>query len=537
MLLDYVTLKSGRQLHYRTQGIGPALIMLHPSPQNSEVLIPAISAFSETCTCIAFDTPGYGLSDALPITAPQISDYADTIVEAAAMLGLEKFFIFGAATGAIVTIEIAKKYPEKIHMAMVDSYGHMTEEERERTLDGYMPDVSPKRDGGHLFTYWDMCRHLFDAFPWHSGRAEDRLPLDLPPAEFVHDVMLRYLQAGEGYASAYLPAMHKENIKHFDGLNVPTTLMRWQDSVVVSLTDAMIAEGLPQCVNVLKAEAGVEARFSVQRDALSAKIAVLQLADFKLKKVSVKPCEKLERQYFSGGNIALHGYGASAPSGEPLVFLHKCGASAAQMLRYARPYIGERPVVMLDLPGHGASSSSNDLSAIETYVRSVAPAVASLGQSVEIVAEGLGAAVALLVAQKASRWNTNINKVTIVDPIPLSDDERTRHNEFGFPDLTPRHDASHLAKVWSMVRDDALFWPWFDHRATAKRQQDADVSPSSLHKKAVDILRLGARWQQAALLELNINWPELIAEASGVTEVAFHISDNHPCPDRIDTLA
>lgn len=535
MRCDYVTVQSGQQFHYREAGSGPVLIMLHPSPQNSEALIPALQVFSTVCRCIAFDLPGYGLSDDLPIETPDITDYASAILDAVGALGIDKFFIYGAATGAIVTIQIAKQFPGRIHMAMVDSYGHMTDARREEVLDGYMPDATARRDGGHLFTYWDMCKHLFDMFPWHSGKAADRMAADVPPVAAIHDVFLRYLQAGAGYSRAYLPAMHKENRAHFDGLTVPTTLMRWSDSVVLNLTDAMIARDLPDCVTVLEAGQGFEARMGVQRDALAVFInehALLGQAE--TDSAVFRPSGTLQRCYFAAAGLRIHGAVSRSGSGKPLIFLHGAGASHRQMMDYVKPYLGIRPIVIPDLPGHGHSvvSSEIDLSSLSLYVTLLEGLITEYDEgSIEIFGVGLGGAIALKLGSKAA-----ISKVTLIDPVTLSLEEQQMHAERGLPDFTPEYDGTHLARAWSMVKDKALFWPWFDYRASAKMTVDADLSPERLHALTEDVLRLGAQWRNVAKLEIQLDWEGLIASARGVCEVEVSVTDQHPCHERADEL-
>ena len=54
---DFITVNNGQQLHYRRSGNGLPLIMLHPSPQCSETLIPAMEIFSANYDCLALDTP------------------------------------------------------------------------------------------------------------------------------------------------------------------------------------------------------------------------------------------------------------------------------------------------------------------------------------------------------------------------------------------------------------------------------------------------------------------------------------------------
>ena len=74
-----VTIASGkgvRQVHYRRQGRGPAVLMLHQSPQSSREFEPLMAEWATDFTVFAPDTPGYGLSDPLADTEASMEDIA-----------------------------------------------------------------------------------------------------------------------------------------------------------------------------------------------------------------------------------------------------------------------------------------------------------------------------------------------------------------------------------------------------------------------------------------------------------------------------
>ena len=51
---------NGRQVHYRRAGSGPALLLIHQSPQNSRMWLEMIARYAPHFTVIAADTPGCG---------------------------------------------------------------------------------------------------------------------------------------------------------------------------------------------------------------------------------------------------------------------------------------------------------------------------------------------------------------------------------------------------------------------------------------------------------------------------------------------
>lgn len=519
----FVTLPSGRQVHYRTAGEGAPLVMLHQSPQNSEALEPAMQFFSEICRCIALDTPGYGLSDPLFEKAKTIGDYAEATMEAIDALGIDRFCLYGVATGSQVGIEIAKRYPGRVHFLLLDANGHLSADERKIILDGYFPEVTPRRDGGHLLTYWDMCKQLFVSFPWHSGQQVDRLPLDQPPAEVIHTILMRYLDAGEGYASAYRIAFDTEDRTHLDGLDVPTTMVRWEGSAALSMTDALLALGLPDCVKVLNAGPSIEKRYAIQLEALRQATANLE----PLQDVSASSTlgHGAGRAYIDAGGEPYHCHVSRSGNGHPLVLLHDLGQSSAQIHPAFQSAVGKRPVLALDLPGHGDSSHEpGALSSFSDMADRVADVLQNAGfQDADIAGYGFGGALAIAVSERL-----NTRRVVVIDPLMMDDPVKSAFLQSGLPSLQPHRDGRHLLAAFTMVRDAELFWPWFDQRKTAIRQRNANLDPGYLHQKTLDILKTARSYERLTEVALSVDWEALLAQASAGVTVA--VTEDHPCP-------
>lgn len=531
MRCGYVSLKSGRQVHYRTAGEGPPLIILHPSPQSSAAMASAINAFSSVCTCFALDTPGYGFSDPMEQDVPTMGDYAEVLDEAAQALGFDRYFVYGAATGSQFAIEMAKRYPDRVRFVMLDSNGHISDEMCERLVtDGYFADTSPRRDGGHLLTYWDMCRHLFYVFPWNSGREDERLGFDLPPASVTHDIFLRYLQAGEDYHTAYKAALYTERRSHLDGMTTPGVMTRWLDSVVLNVADDLINLGLPENVRVLEAGHGVEARFSVQVDALRAMIAEEGLLNVSADIKGVRDASRFRRAYFDADIGQLHAWVNDIEDAAPVVLLHGAAQSAARVKHHAQKFAEKRKVIAIDLPGHGGSLDLPDDQAItmSALAAPIAKALQVLGvKEIDVIGVGFGAAVGVEIGKILT-----VRRLKVVDPIPYTSEEAAGAIEQELPDLSPRDDGAHLVSAWAIVRDAELFWPFWDHRASAGRKGDANLSPSYLHERVVDVLRVGARWNELTRREITLDWREYL-EKGCFDNIVLELSDNHPCPKRV----
>ena len=103
-----------RRVHYLRAGSGPALAMLHASPCSAKVMRPLLPVFGERFTCLAFDTPGFGLSDKLPMPKPRIEEFADALAETLNALGVEHVATYGRHTGASIAVEFAARHPQSL---------------------------------------------------------------------------------------------------------------------------------------------------------------------------------------------------------------------------------------------------------------------------------------------------------------------------------------------------------------------------------------------------------------------------------------
>ena len=109
----FVTTPSGRQVHYRRAGQGPAIVLCHESPLSSVSLADLVAWLSRRFTVIAIDNPGYGSSDKLDHPDPLIGDYAEALAETLDALGIRRAQLYGAHTGAFIVLEFAIRYPER----------------------------------------------------------------------------------------------------------------------------------------------------------------------------------------------------------------------------------------------------------------------------------------------------------------------------------------------------------------------------------------------------------------------------------------
>ncbi len=188
-----------QQTHYRVSGSGPPLILLHPSPLSSAFMAPLIELFGGMARVFAPDTPGYGASDPLPDPGTDLSAYVDWLRRFMHSKELSSAGIYGSATGAQIAIQFARTHPKMAEYVVLDNTVHFTDEERERIMKNYFPDMTPQADGSHLHKAWEMSTRLYQYFPWFDQSDDCRVSDAEPPVELVHGTPFLYVPATQNH--------------------------------------------------------------------------------------------------------------------------------------------------------------------------------------------------------------------------------------------------------------------------------------------------------------------------------------------------
>lgn len=253
----------GAQLHYRLLGEGPPVFLLHASPLSSAFMLGQLQALADAGhRAIALDTPGYGQSDPLPTPPQSLADYARAFLAGIDAMGVERFGLYGTATGAQLALALARHAPARVSRLVLDNCALFTDAQVADWEPRYFPDLTPRADGSHMAKVWEVASRQFLSFPWFSDAPEHRLQRPPAPLAVVQSMANHFLMATSGYDAAYRLAFHAENARSFAGLAVPTVLVDWAGSIVRREVQALVAEGLPPCVRVVGAGASAEERFA-----------------------------------------------------------------------------------------------------------------------------------------------------------------------------------------------------------------------------------------------------------------------------------
>ena len=495
----FVVLENGMQLHYRRAGEGPPVVLLHPSPQSSSFSMPMARRLARNFTALCVDTPGYGLSDRLPgdPAKPALQDYVEPLRMFLDALGIERAALYGNATGAEIAQLFAHAHPERVALCMLDTAGHKEDADLDAMLDGYFPDVTPRRDGGHLLTHWDMVRSLALFSPWHRDLAANRLRVDLPPPEALQRALLDYLRAGKNYAAAYRPAFYTAKHALISRVRVPATLMRWEGKPDLSEVDALIARGLPANFTVLHAGATVEARQAENERFLIEHWRASGLHTPAAPAQTSKISTHLQSSMIDLAAGALHTIGHDGGEGPMLLGLHGAASSARALVKHFAPLAGARPVLLPDFPGFGDSEPRPSFTHTPAaHAAVIAELLDARGiKRVDVVGEEFGAAVAI---ELAALRPASVRNIWTWHVRPIDTAYRDAWLRDGDVSIAPRWDGAHLVTAWSIVRDRQLFRPWFDRRGSAAIARDDALDTVKLDAAVLDLLKAGDAWREAS---------------------------------------
>ncbi|MDD9907867.1 MAG: alpha/beta hydrolase [Rhodospirillaceae bacterium] len=122
MMRDFAKTAEGR-IYFEETGAGPALILLHPSPQSSRVYWRLMPVLAERFRVIAVDTLGFGRSDPLPdgITMERLGGSVGAVMTE---LRIEQAHLFGFHTGNKIAAAIAANWPDRVDRLVLCGQTH-----------------------------------------------------------------------------------------------------------------------------------------------------------------------------------------------------------------------------------------------------------------------------------------------------------------------------------------------------------------------------------------------------------------------------
>jgi pimeloyl-ACP methyl ester carboxylesterase len=147
------------QIHYRIEGSGDPVLLLHAATTSSLEYAKVIQFMSKSYCAIAMDFLGNGDSDQPPYQY-QVEDHARTVVSFMDYLGIKKANVVGHHVGGKVALELAVTWPQRVNKLVLSSVGYKPEAGESIVVNDPVKDlnftgrVDIKPDGSHLIEWW-----------------------------------------------------------------------------------------------------------------------------------------------------------------------------------------------------------------------------------------------------------------------------------------------------------------------------------------------------------------------------------------------
>lgn len=463
---------NGRAVHYRIAGDGPAVVMLHDSPRSSRLHLDIIRHLSTRFRVVALDTPGYGNSDPLDQTNPEIDDFGDALGAALDALGLSDAPLYATHTSAKIALAHAAR-SRRTAPLILDGLSIPLGPPDAAFIDRYMRPFVLDGTGAYLTAEWTRMRDMVRWFPWFDQRPETRMAVPMPSDEWLSDYVIDFFSAGPSYSSAYAAAMRYDPLPALRDVACPTLIAAKADDVLyvhlerVPVDDnaALKVERLPADRHVWQnwlEETFVGATKGTERTARAASAA--------------QPERGAAYVELSHGPMLTHSAGPT--EGQPLLILDAPTTLYALRWQEALP---DLPTIVPQLPGFGESAPRPSPTLESAGDALIAMLDASDISAVDVLATGYAVPLAAVLA---ARNPGRIDRVILDGCFEHADKPSSLCPEFPFDPA-----GGHVLRYWHMLRDMGANWPWHDGDTSAVRRIEPVLDPVALHRALTDILK------------------------------------------------
>lgn len=508
-----------KQIHYRRCGSGPAVLLLHQSPQSSAEYEPLMRDWADRFTVFAPDYPGFGMSDPLGADGElelTLDDFAEVLLRWMDVIGLDAAGAYGFHTGAGMAVALAAAAPERITAVYANGYVVLNQAEQDEILRGYLPPFKPAWDGSHLLWLWTRNRDQLIFFPWFDRRAEARIARTVPPPAVLHDWALELLRADDHYRVGYRAAFT------YPG-DVPLRTLKTQAIITATATDVLGA--YLERITAPAPSVAVRVGGTMQEN-LDEAAAFFQCWPGSQPPPAPPTQPLADRPWNLMLDAAVRVRCCTTGTGTPLVLLHELGGACETLEPLLAACARERPTAALDLPGHGESVGlAPDAEFVARSVEQIGRLLGHLGWAqADLLGIGGGGVVALACAQALPG---QVRRVA-VRGLPYLDAAAAAEQAAHFaPQIAPDWHGGYLLEYWHVARNQALFWPWYRQEESAALGGAARVGAAELHTRTVALLKAAPGLAAAAAAVFGYPLDGALRELSQPLLLAAAPSDPH----------
>ena len=224
-----------------------------------------------------------------------------------------------------------------------------------------------------------------------------------------------------------------------------------------------------------------------------------------------------------------------AGQGPALLLLHQSPRSSEELEPLIAALAADFTVIAPDTPGNGLS---DPLAQRDPEIEPFADALERLLNRLGIAKCGVygyhtGAAIGCGLALR----HPDRVSFAVLNGLPGFDpDERANILANYLPPFEPRWDGSHLAWAWARLREQTIFFPWYDTRSSARMDFDLPP-PAALQQAVLDLLRAGDHYRDAYGAAFRLESPKVARGLRVPTAIVATARDPlRPHLDRISNL-
>ncbi|MBL8642946.1 MAG: alpha/beta hydrolase [Rhodospirillaceae bacterium] len=514
-----------RQVHYRRMGpkdgSGPPIIAIHRLPRSSKHMVPFMQTAAEKFTVIAPDLAGYGNSWQLPPPPvaqvnyiPPFREYVDDIDNLVKELGITRAALYGEGEGAAVAFQLVMRDPKRFVCAALDGLMLLSDTEiavARRSL----PAFEPKWDGSHFAWLWAFLREENCFSPWWTARLDTRIDKAMPDAAELQQRLVQFLadgrlgpgpmraaktatantdggQLGRGYHLGIISALDFKPKAHLPNVNVPM-LFTGSPTFHKHVSLARLSSPSKNC------------SFKLAPNLIEARAAAVEFLAANIGRANPPPPappakpipHALWEDFVPAKGGQLHVQMNDDVSTVPLLVQHDAASSVGTVEPISKFFIGRRTVLAFDLPGSGESDNTIGEDGIEVhhYAEVLQSVLETFGlEKVDFYGMWGGGFVGL---EMALMPQNRIRRLVMSNVFQHEGEERQKFLDNYTPPIEPVWHGGHLLQCWQQMRDQGIYYPWFDRTAAGVIKREPYLDVSMIHERVCSMLKAGNMYRTA----------------------------------------
>jgi pimeloyl-ACP methyl ester carboxylesterase len=129
----------------------PALLLLHGIGAHAGYYRYQLAGLADQWRVVAWNAPGYGLSDSLRTATPGSTDYAQAVLDFAEAAGLDRFVLGGNSFGSAVAQAVAIHHPQRVQGLFLTGTGVGQRELSPERREAYQRRIERIRLGAYQY--------------------------------------------------------------------------------------------------------------------------------------------------------------------------------------------------------------------------------------------------------------------------------------------------------------------------------------------------------------------------------------------------